>query len=59
MLGQAQTVMNSKKPLEPYHRINRLWVDDAAAMPLYQQFDLCGATKRMVWKCATTRGPRA
>ena len=29
---------------------NRLWIDDAAAMPLYQQLDLYGATKRLVWK---------
>jgi len=28
---------SSKKRLEIYHRINRLWIDDAAAAPLYQQ----------------------
>ncbi|MBI4591759.1 MAG: ABC transporter substrate-binding protein [Candidatus Rokubacteria bacterium] len=50
MVDEAQTVMDPKKRLELYHRINRLWVDDAAAMPLYQQLDLYGATKRMVWK---------
>jgi peptide/nickel transport system substrate-binding protein len=50
MIDQAQTVMDSKKRLELYYKINRLWVDDAAAMPLYQQLDLYGATKRMVWK---------
>ena len=50
MVDEAQTIMDPKKRLEQYHRINRLWVEDAAAMPLYQQLDLYGATKRMVWK---------
>jgi hypothetical protein len=30
--------------------LNRLCVADAAAMPLYQQLDLHGVTRRMVWK---------
>ena len=50
MVDQAQTTMDAKKRLEAYLRINRLWVDDAAGMPLYQQLDLYGATKRMAWK---------
>lgn len=50
MVDEAQTVMDPQKRLELYHRINRLWVEDAAAIPLYQQLDLYGATKRMVWK---------
>src|SRR5213594_540723 len=50
MIDEAQTIMDPKKRVELYHKINRLWIDDAAAMPLYQQLDLYGATKRMVWK---------
>jgi peptide/nickel transport system substrate-binding protein len=50
MVDEAQTVMDPKKRLELYHRINKLWVEDAAAMPLYQQLDLYGVTKRMAWK---------
>ena len=50
MIDQAQTTMDSKRRQELYAKINKLWVDDAAAMPLYQQIDLYGATKRMVWK---------
>lgn len=50
MVDQAQTTMDAKKRLEAYLRINRLWVDDAAGMPLYQQLDLYGATRRMAWK---------
>jgi peptide/nickel transport system substrate-binding protein len=50
MVDEAQKIMDSKRRLELYHRINRLWVEDAAAMPLYQQLDLYGATRRLTWK---------
>ncbi len=43
MVDQAQTMMDEKKRLEIYHRINKLWIDDVAAVPLYQQVDLYGA----------------
>jgi peptide/nickel transport system substrate-binding protein len=56
MLDQAQTMMDARKRLDLYHKINRLWVEDAAAMPLYQQLDLYGATKRMVWKARGDEG---
>ena len=50
MSEQAQATMDPKKRFDLYSKINRLWVEDAAAMPLYQQLDLYGATKRMAWK---------
>jgi peptide/nickel transport system substrate-binding protein len=50
MADEAQKIMDPRKRLEMYHRINKLWIEDAAAMPLYQQIDLYGATKRMTWK---------
>jgi peptide/nickel transport system substrate-binding protein len=50
MLDEVQTIMDPRRRLELYTRINRLWIEDAAAMPLYQQIDLYGVTKRMVWK---------
>jgi ABC-type transport system substrate-binding protein len=50
MIDEAQTAMDPKRRLELYHRINRLWVDDGAAMPLYQQVDLYGGTKRITWR---------
>ena len=56
MIDQAQTTMDAKKRLELYHKINRLWIEDAAAMPLYQQLDLYGATRRMVWKARGDEG---
>src|SRR5438046_4507298 len=50
MIDQAQTMMDEKQRLAQYHRINKLWIDDQAAVPLYQQIDLYGASKRLHWK---------
>jgi peptide/nickel transport system substrate-binding protein len=50
LVDEAQRTMDEKKRLEIYHRINRLWIEDAAAVPLYQQLDLYGASKRLNWK---------
>src|SRR5205809_5709209 len=50
MVDEAQTIMDDKKRLEHYHRINKLWLDDQAAVPLYQQIDLYGASRRLNWK---------
>jgi peptide/nickel transport system substrate-binding protein len=50
MVDQAQTMMDEKQRLAQYHRINKLWLDDQPAAPLYQQIDLYGASKRINWK---------
>jgi peptide/nickel transport system substrate-binding protein len=50
LIDLAQTQMDPKQRLESYHKINKLWVEDAAAVPLYQQLDLYGASKRLNWK---------
>jgi peptide/nickel transport system substrate-binding protein len=50
MVDEAQMTMDSRKRLRLYHTINRLWIEDAVAMPLYQQIDLYGISKRVVWK---------
>ncbi len=50
LIEQAQSTMDGKKRAEIHQRINRLWVEDAAAMSLYQQQDLYGASRRLVWK---------
>jgi len=50
MFDEAQTIMDEKKRLEQYHRINKLWVDELPAVPLYQQVDLYGVSKRLSWK---------
>src|SRR6266446_5014239 len=50
LIEQAQSTMDARKRAELYQRINRIWVEDAAAMPLYQQQDLYGANRRLQWK---------
>jgi peptide/nickel transport system substrate-binding protein len=50
MVEEAQTTMDDKKRLAQYHRINKLWIEEVPAVPLYQQIDLYGANKRVVWK---------
>jgi ABC-type transport system substrate-binding protein len=50
MNDEAKQSVDPKRRLELFHRINRIVVDDAAAMPLYQQIDLYGVTKRLVWR---------
>jgi ABC-type transport system substrate-binding protein len=48
MFDKAQAIMDEKKRLEQYHRINKL--DELPAVPLYQQVDLYGVNKRLGWK---------
>jgi len=50
LVDEAQATMDEKKRLDLYHRINRIWIEDQAAVPLYQQIDLYGANKRLNWK---------
>jgi peptide/nickel transport system substrate-binding protein len=50
MVEEAQSTMDEKKRLDQYHRINRLWVEEMPAVPLYQQVDLYGVNKRLNWK---------
>src|SRR5438094_937119 len=50
LVEAAQKEMDEKKRLALFHQINKLWVEDAAAAPLYQQLDLYGASKRITWK---------
>jgi peptide/nickel transport system substrate-binding protein len=50
MVDEAQAILDDKKRLEQYGRINKLWLDEAPAVPLYQQLDLYGASKRLAWK---------
>ena len=50
MIDEAQTIMDEKKRLAQYHKINKLWIEEMPAIPLYQQIDLYGANKRLSWK---------
>ena len=50
LFDEAQTTMDEKKRLALYHQISKMWVEDAAVVPLYQQLDLYGASQRLTWK---------
>ena len=50
MVDDAQTIMDEKKRLAQYHAISKLWLEDQAAVPLYQQLDLYGVSRRLEWK---------
>ena len=50
MVEAAQSEMDGKKRLAQYQRINKLWIEETPAVPLYQQIDLYGANKRLNWK---------
>jgi peptide/nickel transport system substrate-binding protein len=59
MVDEAQTIMDEKKRLAQYHKINKLWIDEMPAVPLYQQIDLYGANKRIAWKARSDELIRA
>jgi peptide/nickel transport system substrate-binding protein len=40
MVDEAQTIMDEKKRLAQYQKINKLWIEETPAIPLYQQIDL-------------------
>jgi peptide/nickel transport system substrate-binding protein len=59
MVEAAQSEMDEKKRLALYHRINKFWIEETPAVPLYQQIDLYGANKRLVWKARSDELIRA
>ena len=59
MVDQAQSMMDEKQRLALYQKINKLWIEDAAAVPLYQQMDLYGANKRLNWKARSDEAIKA
>lgn len=59
MVDEAQTIMDEQKRREQYFRINRLWVEEMPAVPLYQQIDLYGASQRLNWKARSDELIRA
>jgi peptide/nickel transport system substrate-binding protein len=59
MVDQAQSEMDEKKRLAQYHRINKLWIEEVPAIPLYQQIDLYGANRRLQWKARSDELIRA
>jgi peptide/nickel transport system substrate-binding protein len=59
MVEQAQSEMDARKRLALYHRINKFWIDETPAIPLYQQIDLYGANRRVNWKARSDELIRA
>src|SRR4030095_15336687 len=59
MTEEAQSTMDEKKRLALYQRINKLWIEETPAVPLYQQIDLYGASKRLAWKARSDELIRA
>jgi peptide/nickel transport system substrate-binding protein len=59
MTEAAQSEMDEKKRLALYQRINKLWIEETPAVPLYQQIDLYGASKRLAWKARSDELIRA
>jgi peptide/nickel transport system substrate-binding protein len=59
MTEEAQSQMDEKKRLAQYHKINKLWVEETPAVPLYQQIDLYGANRRLTWKARSDELIRA
>ena len=59
MVEEAQSMMDEKKRLAQYQRINKLWIEEVPAIPLYQQIDLYGANKRITWKARSDELIRA
>ena len=59
MVEEAQSQMDERKRLAQYQRINKLWIEEVPAIPLYQQIDLYGANKRLVWKARSDELIRA
>ena len=49
LADEAQTTMDEKRRRTLWQRASRLLVDDAAVVPLYQQVDLYGVSKRLRW----------
>jgi peptide/nickel transport system substrate-binding protein len=47
MIDEAQTSVDPKRRLELYAKAQRLMLDDGAVLPLYQQMDLYGVSKRV------------
>jgi peptide/nickel transport system substrate-binding protein len=50
MIDEAQTSLDPKRRQAIYARAQRIMLDDGAVLPLYQQMDLYGVNKRVVFQ---------
>ena len=49
LLDDAQTDMDPKKRLQMYSKASRFFLDDPPAIPLYQQIDNYGVSRKLQW----------
>ncbi len=49
LLEDAQTNMDAKKRLQLYSKASRFFLDDPPAIPLYQQIDNYGVSRKLQW----------
>ena len=49
LLEDGQTNMDQKKRLQIYAKASRFFIDDAPAIPLYQQIDNYGVSRKVQW----------
>jgi ABC-type transport system substrate-binding protein len=49
LLEQGQTTMDPKKRQQIYSKADRIFVEDAPSIALYQQIDNYGVNKRVQW----------
>jgi peptide/nickel transport system substrate-binding protein len=47
LIDEAQTSVDPKRRLELYAKAQRIMLDDGAVLPLYQQMDIYGVSKRV------------
>ena len=54
MIDEAQTSVEPKRRAELYAKAQRMLVDDGAVLPLYQQMDLYGVSKRVSFQALSS-----
>jgi peptide/nickel transport system substrate-binding protein len=54
MIDEAQTSPDPRRRLELYARAQRLLLEDGAVLPLYQQIDLYGVNRRVIFQTSSS-----
>jgi peptide/nickel transport system substrate-binding protein len=54
LIDEAQTAVDPKRRLELYARAQRMMLDDGAVLPLYQQMDIYGVSKRVTFQALSS-----
>jgi peptide/nickel transport system substrate-binding protein len=49
LLEEGQTNMDQKKRQQAYFKADRIFIEDAPCIPLYQQIDNYGVSRRLQW----------